>query len=409
MNIIYRNACYIYIFLWIAYHLQTMLMITGVIGQSIFIVLMIMSLYAFFQVNTNYRTGPYLNWLNIMLLILTIYGLIPIIGKWTMTGDNKVGASWMTYLYLQNIYMSILPIYTFYYYTLTKRVTTYNLFYIYIAFLLFSIFMFYQTFISVSGNIEAGEITNNSGFFFVPLIPMLQLLKIKDIWKYVLLMVIFSYMLMAMKRGAILPGAVMSFMFMIRHFKNVSQKRALYILCLSIIILFAIYFFTIKLYADSNYFQSRLEQTLSGDSSGRDIMYLNYFRYYLERTTGLEFLIGNGVNATYVLFGNWAHNDWLEFAIDTGALGVVMYLVYWIAFIGEWKNYKSDRDCRNALGDLIIAYLLISLYSMSIDGMPTAATLCIGYCLAMNERAKTENKAMKITKKIFDNENPPLN
>ena len=326
-----------------------------------------------------------------------------------MTGSGKVGVSWMTYLYLQNVYISLLPIYVFYYFAVTKRMASSDLTLLYSFLLLFSIMMYYQNYTLVSKEYDMDEVTNNAGFFFVPLIPMLQLLKIKDIWKYINLIVIFCYLLMAMKRGAILAGTVTILLFMIHHLKNVSWKRMIYIICLSVIILIAIYYFTIHLYVDSDYFQSRIEQTLSGDTSGRNMIYRSFFSYFMERTSALEFLIGNGVNATYALLGVWAHNDWLEFAIDMGALGVVMYLVYWIVFIGEWKNYKSDRDCRNALGDLIIAYLLISFYSMSIDGMPTAATLCIGYCLAMNERAKTENKAMKITKKIFDNENPPLN
>jgi O-antigen ligase len=178
---------------------------------------------------------------------------------------------------------------------------------------------------------------------------------------------------------------------------------------LSAIVLFAISYFTIALYADSDYFQGRIEQTMSGDSSGRNSIYSSYFSYFIEKTTALEFLIGNGTNSTYVLLGNYAHNDWLEFAINQGAVGVLMYLVYWIAFIWEWKNYRGNKECRNTLGDMIIAYFLISLYSMSIDAMPTAASLCIGYCLAMNERAKTENMAIQLAKKIFDNENTPLN
>ena len=265
--------------------------------------------------------------------------------------------------------------------------------------------MYYKNYYFVSKFYDMEEITNNAGYFFVPLIPMLQLLKIKDIWKYVFITIIFVYILMAMKRGAVIAGAVMVIMFMTHHFKHVSWKKKYYLLCFSVIVLSAISYFIIILYADSDYFQGRIEQTLSGDSSGRNDMYSNYFKYFIERTSVLEFLIGNGANSTFILFGDYAHNDWIEFAINQGGIGVLMYVVYWIFFIREWKNYCGDKDCRNALGNIIIVYFLIALYSMSFDGMPIAAAFCIGYCLAINERAKTAILAKELKNQILNGKN----
>lgn len=405
MNYLGKYVCHIYIALWIIYYLQDFLMIKGIIAQTFLVLALLMSFYAFFQVNLFFRTGVYVKWLNVMVVILSIYGIIPIIGEWTMTGSGKVGVSWMTYLSLQNLYLSVLPIYAFYYFTLIKRMTSANLFLFYVTLLLFSILMFYQNHYFVAKQFGLEEVTNNAGFFFVPLVSMLQLVRIKDVWKYFIIIIIFGYLLMAMKRGAILAGVVMIFLFMIRHFRNVSWKYKFYLICLSAIALFAISYFTIALYADSDYFQGRIEQTMSGDTSGRNSIYSSYFSYFIEKTTALEFLIGNGTNSTYVLLGNYAHNDWLEFAINQGVVGVLMYFVYWIAFIWEWKYYQGSNECRNTLGDMIVAYLLISLYSMSIDAMPTAATLCIGYCLAMNEKAKAVNLVKEIRNRILDGKN----
>lgn len=405
MNYLGKYVCHIYIALWVIYYLQDWLMIKGVIAQAILVLVLMMSFYAFFQVNVFYRTGAFIKWLNVMLVVLSIYGVIPIIGEWTLAGSGKVGVSWMTYLYLQNVYISILPIYFFYQFTLIRHLTSHNLFFIFVVFLLFSVLMYYKNYYFVSKFYDMEEITNNAGYFFVPLIPMLQLLKIKDIWKYIFITIIFVYLLMAMKRGAVIAGAVMVIMFMIHHFKYVSWKKKYYLLCLSVIVLSAISYFMIILYADSDYFQGRIEQTLSGDSSGRNDMYHSYLTYFLERTTVLEFLIGNGTNSTYVLFGDYAHNDWIEFAINQGIIGLLMYLVYWIAFIWEWKNYCGDINSRNTLGDIIFAYFLIALYSMSFDGMPIAAGFCIGYCLAMNEKVKTANLIKEVRNRIINDKN----
>ena len=82
-----------------------------------------------------------------------------------------------------------------------------------------------------------------------------------------------------------------------------------------------------------------------------------------------------------------------------------MYLVYWISFIWEWKNYCGDKNYRNTLGNIIIAYFLIAFFSMSFDGMPIAAAFCIGYCLAINERAKTAILAKELKSQILNGKN----
>ena len=180
MNLLTKNACYIYIGLRMMYYLQQMLMISGVIAQSIFVVSIFISFYAFYQVNRYYRTGPFIKYLNIMLIILSIYGIIPIIGGWSLEGTTPLG--WVNFVYLQRIYGSLLPIYVFYYYSLTKRITSDNLKLIYVAFLIFNILAFYQRYIMMSNLLGVEEVINNVGFYFIPLIPMLLLLKINEIW-----------------------------------------------------------------------------------------------------------------------------------------------------------------------------------------------------------------------------------
>ena len=402
MNFLTKNACYIYIGLRMMYYLQQMLMISGIIAQTVFFASIMISFYAFYQVNRYYRTGPFIKWLNIMLVILSIYGIIPIIGGWSLTGSLL---DWVDFVYLQKVYGSLLPIYVFYYYSLTRRITSDNLKYIYIAFLIFSILAFYQRQEFMSDLMGTEEVINNTGFYFIPLIPMLLLLKIKDFWKYLFILVDFAFILMSVKRGAILGGSIMILLFIIHSNKVTSWKRLSYLLCLSLAILIAAYFFTVNFYAESDILQRRVRQTLNGDSSGRDWIYSNYFHHFIEKTSALEFLIGNGANATWVLFGDFAHNDWLEFAINQGALGIIMNIIFWAVLIWEWKHFKGLQKCRQVFGALIVAYFLMSLHSMSIDMFPAAATLCIGYCLAMNEKAKTADLVKVVRNRILDGKN----
>lgn len=387
MRFLKNNLLYIYIALWMMYYLQEMLMIKGVVAQMVLVVLIAMSFYAFYEVNVHYKTCPYLKWLNVMLLVLTIYGIIPIIGGWTFIG-NWQQESTRSHIYLQNIYKGLLPIYAFYFFSFKRQISEKNITLLFVVILVFCIISYYQKYVSVSEQSGKMEITNNIGYYFVPLIPMLHLLRIRDLWKYFFLIIIVGYLMMAMKRGAILTGMVMLLFFMYYHFKGISIKKALYISSLTIIVLFAVYKFTSNLFDNSTYFKKRVEDTRAGNTSQREKIYTTYFNYYIEKTTPLEFMIGNGANATIALFGQYAHNDWLEFALCQGVLGVVIYLVYWILFFMEWKNYRGPTNYRQTLQSIIVAYFLISLFSMSIDFMPIAATLCIGYCLAVNVRQR---------------------
>jgi hypothetical protein len=367
------------------YYLQGMLMIKGTMAQAILVLLMLLSFYAFFQVNMYYRTGVYLKWLNVMLLIVTIYGLVLFFSGFALYPSEYNLNTSQQFGYLQNNYMSVLPIYAFYLFSLRGNFSERNMKYVFGMFLLFSILLYYQNFFLVTSIKGKDEITNNMGYRFVPLIPMLTLFKMKDIWKYSFLMIILAFIMMSMKRGAILVGTVAFLLYLKHNLKVNSAKQFFYIMLISAVAICFIYLFVMNLYETSDYFRLRLSKTMEGDSSLRDRIYSHYYDFFIHQTTSMEFLFGCGANATYLKFGALAHNDWLEMAINQGVIfGVIPYIIYWACFIWEWKYFKGARDDRQTLGDIIIIFFLVTLFSMSFNNMPPAATLCIGYCLATN-------------------------
>lgn len=395
MKVILKNTFYVYIALWMMYYLQVILMLRGIIAQAILVVLIILSFFAFLQVNISYRTGSYLKWLNIILLVITVYGLVLFFSGFALYPDEYNIKTGLEYGYLQRYYISVLPIYAFYLFSLQGKFSDMNMKYIFLTFLVFSVLMYYQNYFVVSQEIEREEITNNMGYRFVPLIPMLTFFKMKDIWKYTFLIIIFAFIMMSMKRGAILVGTIALMLYMKHHLKARTTKQIIYIVFLSTIAICIIYLFVMNLYETSDYFKSRLNSTMEGDTSTRSWMYPYYFDYFIHRTSALEFFFGCGANAAYLRLGEYAHNDWLEFAINQGIFGVILYTIYWVSFIREWKSYYGPLVYKQTLGDLIIIYFLVSLFSMSLDGMPTATALCLGYCLAQNEKSK---KALLLSK-----------
>lgn len=79
--------------------------------------------------------------------------------------------------------------------------------------------------------------------------------------------------------------------------------------------------------AESDYFNHRIEQTLEGDSSNRDVIYGGLIIHFLDETNALKLFLGNGAQATLKIHGGFAHNDWLELLINNGIIGALIYIL----------------------------------------------------------------------------------
>ena len=157
---------YLYVLLWLAYYLQGLLMIKGVIAQSVLAMLIVFSIYNVFRVNFYYVTGAYLKWLNVILLIVTLYGLVLFFSGIALYPDEFNINTSLHYGYLQRIYLSVLPIYTFYLFSLNGYFTEKNMLYIFLIILVLSVFIYYEKFFLVSEQMEREEVTNNIGYRF---------------------------------------------------------------------------------------------------------------------------------------------------------------------------------------------------------------------------------------------------
>ena len=76
--------------------------------------------------------------------------------------------------------------------------------------------------------------------------------------------------------------------------------------------------------SNSEYFVSRYEQTLEGNTSGRNDIYENLWNTLLLEPNPLYFYLGRGANSTLNIVGNGAHQDWLETFCNNGLLGVII-------------------------------------------------------------------------------------
>lgn len=385
----YINNCSIYFLLWCLYYLQGALYTTGGgISKCILLILLLWSATIFVKVNTNSYTLPsFFKVVNIFLLLTTIYGLLLVSsGQELYIKENGPRFISSNHTYLKNIYISLLPIYVFYYYT--KKRTLNNKFIIYFILCLLAIniinffYQFKEQMMLADAHIDG--VTLNIGYSFLALIPLL-LLNNKPIIQYFLLIITIVFIIFSMKRGAVLIGAICFLYFIYTTIRDANGKMKTVALILSAVAILSMLFIIDNLLSSNDYFVHRIEETLEGDSSNRDTIYSDLFNHFISETNIFRLLFGNGANSTLRLASNFAHNDWLEIAINNGVIGLFVYLCYFIALLRDYSHIKRHNNLHSRI--ILMSFIILflsSLFSMSYSSINIAISIALGYTLASN-------------------------
>lgn len=388
------NACNFYLFLIILIGLNGVIYEGGgLVSQVTQTFLFLISFYYVYRVNRDNKNKPiYVKSLNVLLLLFTAYGFLLIISGQVHTIGSGMRVVSNTY-YLKLIFLSLLPIYAFFFFAKTGDLTEKKLRVMSVIFLVLAIMSFFrmeESLVLAAEQIGSTreEFTNNMGYAFVGLLPALVVFYRKPVIQYLILAVCSYFIIQGMKRGAILTGAVTIVWFMYKNLQGATRKRKIQIVLITIAVIIAGYFFIDSLLATSEYFNQRIAQTEEGDSSGRDEIFAYFLNFFLNETDFIGFIFGNGADATLTVSDNYAHNDWLEIAINQGVLGLIIYIVYWIRFYRNWKKSKSNRLAYTALGMILLIYFTESFYSMSYNAMTRCSTMLLGYFLALVQKSE---------------------
>jgi O-antigen ligase len=283
-----------------------------------------------------------------------------------------------------------LPIYAFYVFAKEKIITEKNLEIIILFFFCLVTIKYFQTqqdMLAAALLVHSSkeEFTNNVGYSFLALIPACVYFYKRPLLQYVSLGYCMVFLLMGMKRGAIFIGAICLVCLLWKNLTNASKKRKIGVLLLSVVLCFVGYSAVQKQMEESLLFQKRLEETLEGNTSHRDDLYSYFLNYFWNETSPLQFVFGSGANATLKISNNYAHNDWLEIAVNQGFLGLIIYAFYWLIFAKSmFQNYSPQPKL--ALQLLFIIYFLKTIFSMSYEDMTVPATFILGFSLAQEKK-----------------------
>lgn len=383
-----KNPCNIYLSFLTFYLIQGVMIPTGgtVFSQLIVSCAMLMGIYYTVKTICLPNIPVYFTGLNMLFFMFIIYGILLlfsnhhyiIIFSWSEVPNST---------FLKNIFLSLPNVYVFYYFSRKGYLTEKALKKWVIVFLASSVFryidnqMAFLNMMQLKG-VQTKEMTNNMGYLFVALMPTIAVFKDKVRIQYGILILCMAFIMMAMKRGAIIVGTIMLIYilyFNYKYNKNVSKRK---VIVFSLFIIVAAYFITEYMLESSDYFMSRIEQTKEGNSSGRNALYEKYWTHFKNETDIIKYLFGNGANATLGIGVNYAHNDWLEIAIDEGVLGLVIYCIYWFCFWRTIASIKYNITAKLVLTLTFISFLIMTVFSMSYTEYSIYSCSVFGYYLA---------------------------
>ena len=183
--------------------------------------------------------------------------------------------------------------------------------------------------------------------------------------------------------------------FLLEMFRSAKHYKKLLIVIVSVVVVLIIAYLVWHLFQTSDFFNQRMQATIEGNLSGRNLLYVTSFNYFLYDTTLFQFLFGSGANATLEVSMNYAHNDWLELAINQGVFGVVLYAVYWVCFFRAWRSMSDNRLIAFSFGLLLLIYFMRTFFSFSYGDMNIYSTSVLGFCLGVESR-KMEGKTVDV-------------
>jgi hypothetical protein len=136
------------------------------------------------------------------------------------------------------------------------------------------------------------------------------------------------------------------------------------------------------------------ERDVDKMSSGRTVLARVMFTSYLKGNA-VQYLFGNGLGSAAQAYGEYRHglplsphSDWILLLHDCGAIGVLLYIGYWLAL---WRKVREATTRKSELapmmGFLVSMLVAASVYTTSLEG-PNQVVPWIALSYAMAEVQK---------------------
>lgn len=389
------NQCNLYIFLWLIYRLQGTLYPRGnIISVMALAIIFMISIYHYGQIMLWGKKTAVMKGLGLLLAMLSFYGVLLMITDGART--HGIVAHPLTFNYLKAYLASLLPIFTFYYYSKEGVLNVKMLQYWIPVFFLVAVAEYYTTRQEELETLLRGEeVTNNAGYLLVALLPCVYAFQKR--WIQIIgITICVIFVMFSMKRGAILVMGIALLVYVYQQSRSLSMSRKIFFMVGIIAVGVILFNYLSTTLFESDYFGKRMELTMEGDTSGRDQIYSMYFNHYLDNFNAIQQLVGIGGDGTIKIGRNHAHNDWLEILIDQGLLGIIIFIYFWVQFFKTASNKLLPLYSRDIIFLVMIIIFVKTFFSMSIGNTPFYMLSILG--LAISGRVD-DGRVIKVKRK----------
>ena len=383
---------YLYFAVWIVLAVFSYVYNSNFIYEPLLLYLTGNAFYFSYIAITRYKLPAYFKGLFVFVFTLVIYGIfLIIVGPdiyWQ--ANSQYLRKYLYILWLVPAMLSVVPVYVF---TCRGLIGEREMKILFLLFLACGIYAYYggleQRIIHATLMQEEVEYTVTSVYQLLSLLPLVILFKKKQILQFIFLGVIFVYLVLSAKRGAIILGGFATTLLIMSSFTGSSLGKKFSIALTTITFLIAVYFFISYQMESNSYLALRVQQTFEGYSSGREEYAQTVLDYYHNSTNILQMLFGIGAQGTLSANVSFAHNDWLAVLLEQGIFGLCLYALYWAGFVFTWIKSRVNFDAFVVIGLLIIIGLgktMFSMYYLPISPEMMASSgfyaIILGYYLA---------------------------
>lgn len=296
--------------------------------------------------------------------------------------------------YLSGLLAGLLPLFPLYFLRWKGLISNTHLKYSLLFLIIVSVVSFFgwNTQILEEKNIDF--FTNNIGYYFVPLFPVVYFLR-NNLSKYIVIVLLTFFVLASAKRGALFCLLFELILYLyVMYFRNKKlgtfQKIVAGAGAVLSIFLVTTYF------SDDSYTMQRINNTFNSSDktdiySGRDVIYTTYLNDYIS-SEPKDIFLGRGFNATMDIYELNAHNDWIEILVDYGLIAAIVYLIF---FVSTFRIARKTNILlyRYALYSVIGTMFIQTLFSMGFTSMSMCVTaMMLGYLFSaiyVSERNST--------------------
>lgn len=200
-----------------------------------------------------------------------------------------------------------------------------------------------------------------------------------------LIVVVLLFVIWGAKRGAILTMCVSLIFWGAIYLKQNAKKRSTWIILIvaGIVCTYLILHF----YAENDYLMRRMSK-VGTHKETREIAYTMLLNAWQRTDNLFYFFFGRGTWQSVSIWGNFAHNDWLELLTSNGIIGVLFYFVLYIYLFRAVYSSKLDDAERVSAYLCIFCLLIKSFFSMGFMAQFTAVDMIL-YGVLIGKSYKT--------------------